>query len=290
MLTTLMLGAWALAVPAPQAWDTTFAAAADARIEVENQAGEVVVDTWDRNAVRVTARPGDRARVVIGGSDREVRIRSEAHGGSVSIAYRVTVPAAAALRITGPFNDVSIDGAGAEVYVETVRGDVDVRGGVGLVSLRSVDGRIVLEGARGDVRIDGVNGEIHLADVTGEIAATAVNGSIRLERIESRGVEAATVNGDVSYTGTILERGRYRLSTHNGDVAITLPEGVDATLSVATFNGEVESAVPLPLSSLRRGERFHATLGKGGAEIELESFNGTIHIQRPGGAENSEEP
>jgi hypothetical protein len=84
------------------------------------------------------------------------------------------------------------------------------------------------------------------------------------------------------YDGTIRPGGRYRLATHNGDVTIGIPAGTDARVSVSTFQGDFESDFPVTLTE-RRGKRFEFTLGKGSAAIDLESFQGTIRLSRPGG-------
>ena len=55
--------------------------------------------------------------------------------------------------------------------------------------------------------------------------AETVNGEITLDRIDAISVDANTVNGDISYDGPIRNGGRYSLSTHNGDITLTVAEG-----------------------------------------------------------------
>jgi hypothetical protein len=58
-----------------------------------------------------------------------------------------------------------------------------------------------------------------------------------------------------------------------------------ATIAVATFNGEFASDYPVTTDG-RRGRRFTADLGGGGgAQVELESFQGTMRIQKPRSAQ-----
>jgi hypothetical protein len=274
----------ASAAPAA-ALDTTFNISAGARVEIENFAGSVVVRTWDRAAVRVVASRSEPDRVRIRSAGAVVRIESAgALGPSRAVDYEITIPATAPIRISGPFNDVVIEGAGADVAVETVKGDVRVRGGNGRVSLRSVEGKISLERASGRITLAAVNDGIRATDLDGEISAETVNGDIRLERIRSGSVSASTINGTLSYDGTIRDQGRYAFTTHNGDLVLVIPEGTNAAISIATFNGRVESALPVTLTEVRRGQRFQFTVGNGSARIELESFNGTVHLRRPAGA------
>jgi hypothetical protein len=265
--------------------DTTFAIAAGARVEIENYAGDVIVRTWDRNEVRVVASRSDPNRVQIRTTDAVARIESGGpRGASRIVDYEVTIPATAALRVSGPFANVSIDGAGADLTVETVRGDVRVRGGNGQISLRSVEGLVSLTDARGRISLYSVNDDIRGTRLDGVITAEAISGDVVLAGITSSAVSASTLNGLLRYEGTIQDQGRYALTTHNGNLTIVIPESTNAAVSVATFNGSIDSDLPVSITEVRRGQRFTFTIGNGSARIELESFNGTVYLKRPGGA------
>lgn len=277
----------AATAPAPAAnLDTTFAIPAGARVEIENYAGAVVVRTWNRPEVRVVASRSEPGRVKIHNTGAVVRIESTSPRGPARIVdYEVTIPATAPLRISGPFTDVEVAGAGADIAVETVKGNVQVRGGNGQISLRSVEGSVSLEQARGRISLSAVNDGIRASRLDGEISAETINGNIRLEAIRSGNVSASTINGTLTYDGAIRDQGRYAFTTHNGDLVLVIPEGTNAAVSIATFNGRVESALPITLTEVRRGQRFQFTIGNGSARVEVESFNGTVHLKRPGGAQ-----
>jgi len=188
-----------------------------------------------------------------------------------------------AVSVSGTYADVTLDGVGGDVSVETTRGDVNVKGGSGFISLKSVQGEISLEKAKGRIEIRAVNEGIRLADINGDIAAETTNGSIILDRIDSGNVDLYTVNGDISYDGPIRYKGIYRLTTHNGLVAMTVPDRANVTLTVRTYNGGFRSTFPLKISDEEnRRKRFTVTLGNGTAHVELESFGGTIALRRPG--------
>ena len=95
-----------------------------------------------------------------------------------------------------------------------------------------------------------------------------------------------TVNGNVSYDGSVKDRGRDRLTTHNGLSAMPGPERANITLSARTYNGSIRSTFPLSAdnSSSERRKRVSLTLGNGNAHVELEPFAGTIALRLPGEA------
>ena len=284
MFVTLASGALA-ALAALQQIDTTVTAQQGQRLVVDSYGGEIAVKTWGRNAVRVEADPPSRTEVEVSSSSAAVSVRSEGRRGPpASIDYTITVPAWMGLDLTGVYSDVKVDGVRGPINVETVQGEVDVAGGEGTVSLRSVQGSVKLRGAKGRIDVHSVNDEVRVSESSGEITAETVNGDVVLERVDATSLSATTVNGDLGYDGPIRSGGRYVLSTHNGDITLAAPESASATVMVSTFSGDFESDFPVPLKESRKGRRFSFTLGGGSAQVSLESFQGTIHLVRPGHA------
>jgi DUF4097 and DUF4098 domain-containing protein YvlB len=258
------------------------------RLEVENFAGEVNIEVWERDDVRVRVEHSERETVELEEADRTLRVRGRSSGASPrSFDYDLTIPAWMAVAVSGQYTDVYLQGVGAEVSVAVTRGDVDVEGGSGHISLKAVQGEITLRRAKGRVEVMSVNGAVRLSDVAGEITAQATNGSIVLDRIDSTNIDLYTVNGRVSYDGPIRDGGAYRLVTHNGSIGLTVREDANATIRIRTYNGDFESTFPVRVEGERdrRRGRFTLRLGTGSAGVELESFNGSIRIRRPGEAE-----
>jgi len=261
--------------------DTTFSIGPEARLEIENFAGDVTVGTWGKNAVRIEADHSSRASVDIERDGSTVTVKAEGrHGVPTSVDFRITVPASAALKISGVYTDVTITGVKADLAVETVRGDVNVTGGAGHIVLQSVEGDVNLEGGHGRAELSSVNSGVTVRDHDGELALETVNGEITLEDIRCETVEASTVNGDVLFDGEVKSGGRYSFATHNGNITVGLPGEPNVSVSVATYSGDFESDFPVKRASARHNKRFRFTLGSGSAELELESFQGSIRLVR----------
>lgn len=276
------LAALTLAVMATHT-DTTVAVKAGTRLELSNFGGSITVSTWPKNAVRVVADHSSRVAIQIDNAGPDLQIEAQhSRGLPTTVDYQLTVPKSMALDLSGVSTDVSVENSEGEVKIETVQGEVSVTGGTKSVSASSVEGEVRIRGATGRVSCTSVNGSVRVERTSGPVEASSVNGEIVLESINSEEVDASTINGTVRYEGVILEGGTYRFSTHSGDVAVTVPENVNATISVATFSGEFSSAFPIKLNETRHGKRFNFALGNGGARIELESFQGSIRLRRPG--------
>lgn len=263
--------------------DSTVPAERGQRLEVSSYAGDIAVKAWDRNAVRVEADPAGQTRVEIDRSPGVITVRTVGRRSAPQMVDLViTVPAWIPLDLSGVNTDVTVVGARGPVTVETVQGEVNVEGGEGLVSLQSVQGGVDLKGAKGRLEVHSVNEDVSVSNSTGEVTAETVNGSITLTRVDAASVTSSSVNGDLTYDGTIRKAGRYAFSTHNGDITITVPEGSSAGVSVSTFNGEFASEFPVTLTETRKGKRFNFTIGTGSAQMTLESFQGSIELVRPG--------
>jgi len=269
---------------APQT-DQTVPVTRGTRLAIDNEAGEVIVHTWDKDALRVQARHAARTRINIRTGANEVNLSANGPAGSVD--YDITAPVWMSMNIEGQFNYVTIEGTQSDVSIETVRGDIVLKGGSGSITASTIDGEIQVEGARGKINLSSVNQGIRVTGASGDIAAETTNGSITLTRVDSKGVQAATINGNVSYEGTLADNGHYTFTTHNGDIVMTIPETANATFNVRTYNGEFGSSLPLKgpaRSEIKPGKRAAYVLGTGSADVEMESFGGAIRLRRAGAA------
>jgi DUF4097 and DUF4098 domain-containing protein YvlB len=271
------------AQPRPPQSDQTVPVSKGLRLALENFAGDVVIRGWDRDSVRVQARHASRTRVTVRTTASTVVVSaSGSQGPAGSVDYEINVPVWMPVKIDGTYAFVSIEGTQSEVAVETVRGDVTIKGGASVTG-KSVEGDVVIEGARGRVNANSVNQGVSISGVTGEILAESINGPITLTKNESDSIDVATVNGHIRYEGTPSARSKYRFTTHNGNIFVAVPETSNATFSVRTYNGTLNTNLSLKgTGDVARGRRVTYTLGTGTADFELESFGGTIHIRRPG--------
>jgi DUF4097 and DUF4098 domain-containing protein YvlB len=267
---------------APQQTDTTFAVSPGGSLRLETLSGAVNVTTWDRSEMRIRTLPSSSGTVSIRHRADRVSIDTEARGGRPqAVRFEIVVPRRYNVDVEGVNLGVVVTGVQGTVQVENVEGTIALRDITGNVDVESVSGDITLAAVRGDVTVSTINQAVRLDDVRGSIEAETVNGSIIMRRIDSASVEANTVQGLVDYQGTIRDGGRYYLGTHNGRITLSVPEQANARLSVSTHNGKVETAFPVQMRTFGDGE-YALTLGSGSARVELESFNGSVYLVRPG--------
>jgi len=139
----------------------------------------------------------------------------------------------------------------------------------------NVDGRLNVNVLSEDVEVRGVGGDIEVKTVSGEV---------QVRDARSRLVRVNSTSGNIAFEGTIDAAGRYELETHSGDVDLSLPANVKATLTLSTYSGGIESEfeLTLPPGGMGEGKRFTFELGGGGARIAATSFSGDINIRSRG--------
>lgn len=252
------------------------------RIAIQSHEGSIVVRGWERNAVEVSGDE-DEARVQVGRSQGSLTLHVGGRWGEpVDADITVNVPVGSPLRIHAPFADVDVAGVGREVKVETVEGDIRLTGGSEMVTLHTVEGDIEVRGADGRLELHSMDGDLRVVDVSGDVLVNTVDGDVRIEGITSSNVKATTVDGDVVFRGELRPDGVYRLSTHDGDLFVSVPEHAGAVVSVATWAGDFSASFPIAWEGRRDGKRMEFTIGNGGARLELQTFEGEIRLHRPG--------
>jgi Putative adhesin len=143
-------------------------------------------------------------------------------------------------------------------------------------------------------------GGITVTGVDGDVDATVVNGPITLTDISGSAV-AHTINGRLTATFTRLNESKpVAFSSMNGDIDVTFPPDVKATLNLRSQRGGVfsdfdvkflnssgEATTESPGTGrkyqMRIGGGVSATINGGGDAVQLINFNGNIYIHKAGG-------
>jgi len=148
------------------------------------------------------------------------------------------------------------------------------------------------------LKLDGGNiGEISVENVTGEVEAENMNGGIKLSNIAGT-VVANSTNGDITAVLIKVTPDKpMSFATFNGDIDVTLPADVKATLRIKSTQGEVFSDFDIAFKSVpvkpeesakKEGGKYrieldrsvYGTINGGGPELKLQNFSGDIYIRK----------
>lgn len=278
----------------PTRLDTTVSFTRGGAVDLSLVSGPVTVTAWDRPAVQVRGQSGtlpfrfERSDGPNGGSVRVYTLRAR-NRSSGDQRLDVVVPIGTRVTANSVSGDVRVRGVRGEVDAESVSGDVEVQDGARRVLLTSVSGSVSARVLDGDVRARSISGDVRIANARGEADVGSVSGSVELRAAQLARLRAQTISGDLSYDGTLARDGRYDLGTQSGELRLVLPPDAGAALSLQTFSGSIDTAIPLTLqpsargtdgTPLRRARRLEFTVNGGGARVTAQSFSGAIVISR----------
>ncbi len=266
--------------------DTTFSVREGQRLEVDNFGGSITVTAWSEDRVRIVASSGSDAFTVDAGSITiEVSTQAGRYGGPGDAELTLQVPAWMELELSGNEVDISTRGTRAPVQANSVQGSISIDGGEGQVEINSVEGDLTIANVAGRIQLNTVEGTVTLRNISGNaLEIETVDGDIAMTAVTTSNISANTVDGDITWGGTLSPTGSYRFSTHDGDILLAIAGEPDATVSVETFDGSLESDWPVTIRGTHPDrQRMTFTLGAGRARLELSSFDGTISLKRGSG-------
>jgi DUF4097 and DUF4098 domain-containing protein YvlB len=264
--------------------DTTYAFDHRGTVSLTLYQGEIIVTAWNRAEIRIRAR-SERNELRMDATPSRLSLEL-ARPRSGDSRYEVTVPVGVKVIARAQTGDISVSGTRGGVELNTQSGDINVEDVTELADLTSLSGDISGRGLSGRVDVRTTGGEVTLVDVKGDVETTSISGDINLRNVAARYVRAKSTSGDVTYDGGVDSTGRYELGSHSGSVTLVIPANTGAQLTLATYNGSVDSDFPITLKPGEHGigasKRFTFDIGKGDARISAESFSGDITIRSKG--------
>jgi DUF4097 and DUF4098 domain-containing protein YvlB len=171
------------------------------------------------------------------------------------------------------------------------------------VTLRSSDGKLHAEGLRGDVVLEGMTGTVEATDISnahlhvktlsGRVSLSdirdshvdihSVSGNIDIHNVSGLSLEVNSTSGRITYEGDPGTAGEYLLTTHSGDLEVSIPASARVEIKARSLKGESDQGLPSTDSVPATGQR--SLLLKPGivnaSRFVLRSFRGRIHVKRP---------
>src|SRR5580704_13414746 len=148
--------------------------------------------------------------------------------------------------------------------------------------LRAVnDGDIMVSGVDGELDIDNVNGSVTLTKIAGSAVAHALNGKLiaSFTRVNQKPMAFSSLNGDIDVTFPADLKATVSLKSDNGDVfsdfdVNMLPQSAQTVVEDGRSHG---GKYKVKIDKTVRG-----TINGGGPEMQFTNFNGGIYIRKAG--------
>jgi hypothetical protein len=171
------------------------------------------------------------------------------------------------------------------------------------VTLRSSDGTLRAQGLRGDVILEAaaasvevtdisdahlhvktLSGPITLADIrNSHLDIHSVSGNVTIRNVTGPSVEVNSGSGRISYQGDPGSAGEYMLTSHSGDLEVSIPASALVDIKARSIKGQSDPEFPIANGFSAPGAQ-NLLLKPGmtiGSRFELRSFRGKIRLKRP---------
>ncbi len=264
--------------------------------------GDVKVNGWDREELRVFVRSGREATARVleknqqSGKASWVWLTGSGPGIATAPAsdclsgsrIEIDVPRGTTLNVQGRSADVLVDTV-KKVSVKIVEGNIALRNIPGGIAASALQGDLVVENSGGAIMLDSTTGNIFAYDVApgqiGDLFRSKTNsGAISLQKVSHRQIEANTITGSVVFDGGFLAGGIYNFKTSNGSIGLTIPEASSCKIVASYGFGSFETVMPLKFiyrNEDTRAKNLAATLGSGeSCNLNLTTTSGSISLRK----------
>jgi DUF4097 and DUF4098 domain-containing protein YvlB len=272
--TAVLMGALCALASAQQKKELHFSVQPGAAVSVTNDFGPVTVRAVTGSQVQVTATPHSSG-VEIDSNQTGNRVDIRTHylqkvsQSDGAVDYDVQVPPTAAIVVRTANGAVKVQNLNGDISVESDTGTVSVSGVSGAhVHARTMSGPIAVT--------DVTNGHVELSSVSGEVTVTNVTGPM---------VSVNTTGSPIRFSGDCSGGGDYSLTTHAGNIDVTLPPSASVDVTARSINGSVEDGFQLqsdshPALPIAAGKSFAGHANTGSSSLRLRSFSGKITVRK----------
>lgn len=185
------------------------------------------------------------------------------------VDYEITVPAGVSITISTATAPITADG---------VSGDITLSSDTGQITASNI--------ARSHLHVRSVAGPVNLNSITlGHVDVTSSGGAVQLVNVTGPKVNVGTGSGNITYQGDCSGGGDYLMTTHSGNIDMTLPETASVDLTAHSVSGSVQNDFPLQAKKHsafvpKSGSSFAGTSNSGSSFVELRSFSGRIRVKK----------
>ena len=230
-----------------------------------NQKGKLVFSSLD-GSISVTAYDGQEVLI-------NAQTRSKSNKNQTKDGLKKITSGSMEFTVVEEDNVVTIK---KTIWNKAVDFDVKVPKHFSLKLATVNNATIRVEGVIGEMELSNLNGGINLIDIGGSVVADALNKTITASFIE------------------VTENAPMAFSSLNGDIDITFPKNVKATIKAKTDNGDLYSDFEMKIAKqetdkthdkegglykVSRNKWIKGTINGGGPEMIFKTLNGDVLIR-----------
>jgi hypothetical protein len=229
----------------------------------------------------ITVRAAGKGKVVVTTVSRSdaVSLVNEQRGNRIQIKATPTRPGRNLVEYT------VLVPRDAFVTLRSIDGALHARGLTGDLIMEASSGAVEVTGlVNAHIQVKTLSGPINLTDIReGHLDVLSVSGNVRLQSVVGSSVAVHSGSGWISYEGDPGTTGEYVLTTHSGDLELSIPASALVDIKARSVKGESDRGFPNgPVSpGAGQGNRLLRRGIVSTSRFVLRSFTGKIRLKRP---------
>jgi hypothetical protein len=263
------------------------AASPQGAVEIDNVAGMIDVQGWDKSEVAVTGTIGkdvDRVEVTGEGNRTSIRVMlPQGHhwGMRDGEAHLVIhVPTNSSIAATLVSSDLKVSAVRGGLELRTVSGNINAEGG-GDVHANAVSGDIHLTANSAKViEVKSISGNIVMSGGNADVEATTVSGDAHLTLGTVSRARFKTVSGELSASLAAAADAQIEGESVSGDVKLDFASAPTADFDIQTISGDIDNCFgPKPTESRHGpGARLSFKTGDSSARVRISTHSGDVRL------------
>ncbi len=259
-----------------------FPASCITSLSIENRYGPITIKTgWKKKSLCLKtiqhSKPKNNAKetnIVIDTSTphhMSMYTKEYGHPKQLFVEYELIIPTHMNIILTTEHGDISI---------ENIEGNIKARTHTGSISINNTKGSISAQSL--------TKGSLYIKKAAGKINAITEYGDIIIQQTNNS-ITARTKKGKIDVVCEKLPPSEsLSLETSSGNILVTLPKEISATINCSTLHGTITSEHYITLKPYttqlntiawnKIKKEIQGTIGSGDASISLSTMYGTIKI------------
>lgn len=238
-------------------------------ISITNNYGSIIIKpSRNRQVVITTVSYSDDISLENEQQGNRIELRSiSSHEGSGPVNYTVLVPDDSLVRVRS---------SSGTVHAQGLRGDLILQAETATVEVSDV--------SDAHLHVNALSGPIILMNIrNSHLDVRSVSGDVTLHDVTGSSVKVNSARGQINYDGDPGPTGEFRLTSHSGDLHISIPTSASVDISAHSVNGKSDEHLPKRDGALAKssGNLFLKPTITNASRFVLRSFKGNIHISRP---------
>jgi DUF4097 and DUF4098 domain-containing protein YvlB len=261
--------------------------APEGTLEVSNIAGEVSIESWERDEIEVSGEIAERAELEFSADGEHARVEvgwdEGADDEEAEAELRIRVPATTRVRATTVAAGIRVEGLTGELRLQSVSGDIEAQRFGPDVTIGTISGTVWVDGdgQAGTLHLSVVSGEASVSGIAGDLTARTVSGDLDIRAGALRRTRVDTTSGSVDLRATLEPGARFEADSTSGDLRFELCGNTNARYELSSFSGEIRAL------DGRRGEaasrhgpssELRFEVGDGSGLVRVNSLSGNIDL------------